>query len=918
MNELWSDDNLSATNQNIKIVGMESIDLVPNKKQFNDVGSLVLDASNKVICHGNLEVLGGVDLPTVTVTSANYSKDNDTVESGNAAITSKSAHLVLKGVSSSYEVIAEDSRLVAHKPAHTADIVTPPDAFAVRCESGNENFDLRMGFYHNSGLNSGNQTGATDWRAQIDAGTKDLEVYSGSQARVTAADKVRLAANNNVEIVPKTTVRGEDPDSKMVVTFNESLESSSHAYATNATILTVASKGGASNKGEHLWITGDTAVSGSSVAVEHVKFTDAAITTSRDALSLSGATAVNVNSDLVLTKTGGSGGKLTTSVGGLELTSASGEINVTGNLNVTGTYNSVNTVTTTVQLQDKLLALGTPADVTVSYWPFDAGTPATDTVAAVSMSITGAVLANQRLEVTAAGHNASASSASWPYGSVGVQVSANVTPVSALPTSNSFLLAYGSIGGVYLRLYYHQASDKLILTDGVYTATTTNAALLTAGTAAKIVVRRDPTTSSVSLLVNSVPQVLVGGGAGHLSALGALSFASTPTLYLGHFGADASAASFYFDNVRVESVTKATNAASDSAGIMVQGDGAVAGVDVERSIKWNAGVSASADQDKGDYTGSYWEIKGGQLVLTRSIDPALRKAPGSSILLSTLPSSTLEKALWTFGSGLGSDVGSLTLVAQGTTPASVAGGVLKTNNTAQGNGAVSVTDAGTVLPLGTTNITVVATVQPKTALNVAGANGLEILSYGDNNQIGGFLRVTVSSAGKLSVTDGSQTNETAEVVVGSNAFVLGLQLDTGAPKLFINGVLRAWTVSNVSGVNILTRRLSLGSKTLTTVTGYDIWYDDVRVASSLLSGDSQLYRYSDEYDAAPLTVSYAFRIADDESIQLVKWQGSDSSNLVLGNPRPANDAGVNLMPGLGNGASDLAATDVVFEALNKP
>eukprot|EP00899_Mesostigma_viride_P010929 jgi/Mesvir1/19838/Mv13128-RA.1 len=762
MNELWSDDNASATNQNIKIVGMESIDLVPNKKQFNDVGSLVLDSSNKVICHGNLEVLGTiVDMPAVTVTSENYTKDNDTTESNNAAITSKTAHLLLRGATASDEVIAEDSRLVAHRPAHTADIVAVPDAFAVRCESGNENFDLRMGFYKNAGLNSGNQTGATNWRAQIDAGTKDLEVYSGSQTRVTAADKVRLAANNNIEFVPKTLVRGEDPDTKLVVTFDETLENASHSYASDAAILT-------------------------------------------------------------------------------------------------------------------------------------------------------------RLEVSAAGHSATASSASWPYGSTGVQVSASVTPVSALPTSNSFLLAYGSIGGVFMRLYYVQSTDKLVLTDGANTATTTNAGLLVAGTPAKIVVRRDPSTSAISLLVNSVPQVLVGGGAGHLAALGALSFASTPTLYLGHFGADASAASFYFDNVRVESVTKPTSSASSAAGIMVQGDGAVAGVNVERSIKWNAGINAATDQEKGNYTGSYWEIKGGQLVLTRSIDPALRKAPGSSVLLSSLPSSTVEKAFWTFGSGLGSDTGSLTLVAQGTTPASVSGGVLKTNNTAQGNGAVAVTDAGTVLPIGTSNLTIVAIVQPKTALNAAGANGLEILSYGNNTELGGFLRVTVSSAGKLSVTDGVQINETADIVVGSNTFVLGLQLDTGVPKLFINGVLRAWTAANISGVDILTRRLSLGSKTLTSVTGYDILYDDVRVASSLLSGDSQLYRYNDEYDGSPLTVSYAFRIADDESVQLVKWQGSDSSNLVLGNPRPANDTGFNLMPGIGSGASDAAATDVVFEALNKP
>eukprot|EP00899_Mesostigma_viride_P003043 jgi/Mesvir1/1273/Mv09561-RA.1 len=156
------------------------------------------------------------------------------------------------------------------------------------------------------------------------------------------------------------------------------------------------------------------------------------------------------------------------------------------------------------------------------------------------------------------------------------------------------------------------------------------------------------------------------------------------------------------------------------------------------------------------------------------------------------------------------------------------------------------------------------------------------------------------------------TDETVSVVVGLAPFVLALQLVSGVPKLFINGVERVLSTSTVSGVSIVTKRLSLGADVLMTK-ATDLWFDDVRVCDTIVSGNGQLYRYRDEYDATPVTVTYGFRIADDESLQIVKSQGSDSSKLVLGNPYPANAVGVNSMGMINSGS-----VDIVTEMLNKP
>eukprot|EP00899_Mesostigma_viride_P027367 jgi/Mesvir1/7815/Mv11757-RA.1 len=91
-----------------------------------------------------------------------------------------------------------------------------------------------------------------------------------------------------------------------------------------------------------------------------------------------------------------------------------------------------------------------------------------------------------------------------------------------------------------------------------------------------------------------------------------------------------------YDDIRIETVTAPSNTVTDGAGVSVLGDGAVNNVPCDRSITWQKGTT----QEKGDHTGSYWQVKGGQLMLSRTIDASLRKAPGSSILLSSLPAKT--------------------------------------------------------------------------------------------------------------------------------------------------------------------------------------------------------------------------------------------------------------------------------------
>eukprot|EP00899_Mesostigma_viride_P025124 jgi/Mesvir1/5797/Mv05079-RA.1 len=277
---------------------------------------------------------------------------------------------------------------------------------------------------------------------------------NGAPATMTTAGWRTITANASFT----GATGGADPDTKIVVrpTTSEktavsaqSETSQPHSYSDNAVAISGAKRTSAASGG-NLWITGDTAVAGSCVAVEQVKFVDSSVSTSNPTLLVSSAATVRVDKDLVLRSTDRDGGKIGTTRGDLFLNPASGAVKVKGTVQVDGELSSANTSTANVTVLDKTLVL-----------------------------------------------------------------------------SN---------------------------------ATTTNA--------------------------------------------------------------DA-----------------------DGAGIVVEGDGAVNGKAAERSLRWRK----NAGQERGDETGSYWHVRGGQVMLSRWIDAGRRKAPGTNVTLSELPVSngaTTEPHLW--------------------------------------------------------------------------------------------------------------------------------------------------------------------------------------------------------------------------------------------------------------------------------
>eukprot|EP00899_Mesostigma_viride_P029687 jgi/Mesvir1/9903/Mv18617-RA.1 len=179
-----------------------------------------------------------------------------------------------------------------------------------------------------------------------------------------------------------------------------------HAYATDAVTIR-GKKSTAASTGGNLWITGDTTVSGSSVAVEQVKFVDSAISTTNPTLELSAASDIAVKKDLVLS------GKLSTAAGDLTIAPATGLVKVMGNLEVDGQLTTVNAVTTNVAVTEKIVSLANTDTATLASWAFNGDSPV-DTQASLSMALTNATIANGVLTLPA---NGSASSAEADIGS---------------------------------------------------------------------------------------------------------------------------------------------------------------------------------------------------------------------------------------------------------------------------------------------------------------------------------------------------------------------------------------------------------------------------------------------------------------------------------------------------------------------
>eukprot|EP00899_Mesostigma_viride_P012953 jgi/Mesvir1/21659/Mv04080-RA.1 len=224
---------------------------------------------------------------------------------------------------------------------------------------------------------------------------------------------------------------------------------------------------------------------------------------------------------------------------------------------------------------------------------------------------------------------------------------------------------------------------------------------------------------------------------------------------------------------------------------------------------------------------------------------------------------------------------------------------------------------------------------------------VELLTIGDPTTAGAYVSVWVWRGGRILMFNGTSYTETMNPIVSSSEFVLGVHLTATEPQLYINGVHRTGATNmlpwrSISG-NVTTtvsaantgallsststaRGVYLGPRRTYDATGVAISaaYKNWRVVDTALNSmttsqiaDTQLYRYANEYDAGPITVTYGFRIGDDETLQIVKTQGSMANDTLLGNPLPISEDTGGALTVNSLGAIDSSSVDVVMEVYNK-
>eukprot|EP00899_Mesostigma_viride_P007515 jgi/Mesvir1/16765/Mv15137-RA.1 len=224
---------------------------------------------------------------------------------------------------------------------------------------------------------------------------------------------------------------------------------------------------------------------------------------------------------------------------------------------------------------------------------------------------------------------------------------------------------------------------------------------------------------------------------------------------------------------------------------------------------------------------------------------------------------------------------------------------------------------------------------------------VELLTIGDTTTAGKYLSVWVWRGGKILMFNGTSFTETNIPVVSTSEFVLGIYLHPTAttPTLYINGVLitdlLAWrTMANNATATVSVANTGVVLSTTSTARGIYLGprmsyvsgatinaaYKNWRVIDTSINSmtaqqiaNTQLYRYSSEYDSGPLTVTYGFRIADDETLQIVKTQGSmaTTTDTMLGNILPASEDGTGALTVNSLGAIGSSTVDPVMDLTNK-
>eukprot|EP00899_Mesostigma_viride_P018408 jgi/Mesvir1/26569/Mv25607-RA.1 len=612
------------------------------------------------------------------------------------------------------------------------------------------------------------------------------------------------------------------------------------------------------------------------VQVENVIFTDSALTASSDAnISITaGATSSVVLENVKVTDNA-----IDTTSGGLTLASAAGTVQVenvvftdaaltvaSGDISITagsGAFLNLENVT----INDS--AISTSADgLTLSS---AAGTVQVENVIFTDSALTASSDAD--ISITAgATHSVLVE---------GVKVTDNT--VSTSSGSLSLTSAAGTV-----------AVEEVTFTDS---ALTTANNVLSLDAAVSVDLKKDLVLTSTA------------GGSGKITtSAGQLELASASGVVKisGNLEVNGTLNSINTTETNVEVVDKtmtlafveggsASNVNANGGGIFMDGNSSFS----DRAISWHMGAGETS-QDKGDNTGSYWHIEGGQLLFSRTIALADRYAPGTNVLLSSLASGA-DDTRWEFTSGTTSEVGAKVMTLNG--GATVANGVLKVND----SGSQSASCA-TSMPNG--SFTIIAKVTPKADLSSSSANGVVLLSYAGPSST---VTVSVTDGGRLQLKyeypGFADMNNSAAGLLSTETFTIAVVREsvTGLLSLYLNGVMVAASGASVDVGASPTLTLGPGKNQA----GYSVWFDDVRVNSAAITAaNTQLYGYKEMY-AEDQIVTYGFRIGNDESMQLVKVRGSGSHSRVCMKPAPNTITDSNTMGEIGS-----TGLDVVSESLN--
>eukprot|EP00899_Mesostigma_viride_P000525 jgi/Mesvir1/10473/Mv22280-RA.1 len=448
------------------------------------------------------------------------------------------------------------------------------------------------------------------------------------------------------------------------------------------------------------------------------------------------------------------------------------------------------------------------------------GVPITFTTGKASISNGALILPGGATPTTNAAATAANVSA-FPTGTQSYEISFNISyngvPVSGAVTVRR-LFSYGTL------ICNWYGDGKIEATaGGVTLATPVNTLAMAASTQKKYKVTMRRTYVDAPLNSLSTFEIFVDGVQKSVSTGTGLAThsLSSPALVLGNDGTGY-LVPLTFDDVRIELVSPPTNVNADGAGLVVAGDAAINSKAAERSITWKKNVA----QELGDNTGSYWHIKGGQLMFSRLIDTTKRKAPGTNVLLSSLPTkgASTESNMWTLATNGTATTGSavLTYASTPTGAASHTGGYFQTN---YGNGTVTVsyysaTNIGRAT--GGYEILVTGIVKPFTSLSTAtggdvgtgagaamtapflcgvanstntNANMAELLTIGKDGTAGSYVSVWAWRGGRLLMFTGNHYTETAGIVVGASEFVLGVLLSSSGPVLYVNGAPATMTTA---------------------------------------------------------------------------------------------------------------------------